>query len=226
MSQEKVPVSRIVEAIVRSDPCLQSMLEKGLLNLSKTAEWITNTLENSHHYITPEAVKTALSRLKRRLTGENTGPVRAAELLTKSSLELRGDVAVITYPLTALKQLASIVSKLAGSSRILLLFQGVTTITLTIGEEHADQVLEEISVEPVYASRKRSLLIIISPIEIINTKGFLSHITTILANTGINIEQAMSVHTDTVLVLSPEDAEKAYKTLTTIKRIHQSSLNG
>ncbi len=226
MTQNKLRASRLTETIIRSDPCLQTMLSRGLLNLSKTAEWISTTLEGENLNVSPQAVKTALSRLKQKLENEAMPLHKPAELLSKSSLELRTDVAVITYPVTALGYIADKVRRLAGSSRILLLFQGVTTITLTIGEEHADEILESIPVEPVNTSRERTLLIIISPHEIIYTHGFISYIATILANAGINIEQIMSVHTDTVIIVSPEDAEKAYKIISASKKLYKNIYRG
>ncbi len=223
MTQKKITVSKLTETIIRSNPCLQTMLSQGLLNLSKTAEWIATTLEKENLNVSPQAVKTALSRLKQVLENKESALHKPAELLSQSSLELRADVAVITYPVTALGYIADKVRKLAGSSRILLLFQGVTTITLTIGEEHADEILKSIPIEPVNTSRERTLLIIISPREIIHTQGFISYITTILANAGINIEQLMSVHTDTVIVVSPEDAEKAYKIISASKKLYKNT---
>lgn len=210
-------LSRIVYRLVDADPSLRECLTRRLVNYSELARRLKPIVEKeSGRSVSIEAVKTALIRYASRLREQEPTTLQGKllEVLANSILEIRTGVTVATVKLHALPELVKVAAELVGRTRLLFFMQGFTSITLIVGSEYFEHIRRRVGENgfiEVYPDQ--ALLVIVSPPEVITTPGFIAYVTSLLARNGININQIESVHTDTILVLSPEDALKAFQLL-------------
>ncbi|MET1101169.1 MAG: ACT domain-containing protein [Pyrodictiaceae archaeon] len=210
-------LSVIVRRIVDTDPILQECLARGIANYSETARRIKPLVEKeAGASASLEAIKTALIRYAHRLREKEVMPATTPQkILARSSLELRMGVTVIVARHSALEKIVRLLSELLGKARLLFVMQSIAGIVIIVSKEYADYVLASLSNDVLEVSRDRSVIVIASPKEVITTPGFLAYITGLFARNNINIEQIESVFTDTIIVLSPSDAMKAFQLLNT-----------
>ncbi len=218
----------VVRSIVDADPELRACLARGVVNYSELARRIKPLVEEAAGGPASfEAVKTALIRYARKLRESGPPPAgRLLEILARSSLELRTNIVVATVRLQALPKLVSQLPKLMGRTRLLLLLQAMNTVTVIVGEEAFSEIERLLGPDDVVeVQRGQTVIIVVSPPEVVRTPGFMAYITGILASNGINISQVESVYTDTVLVLSHKDALKAFTLLEQAVRTARRLLN-
>jgi hypothetical protein len=209
-------LAEIVRSIVDSDPELRACLARGVVNYSELARKLKPLVEEASGLpASVEAVKTALIRYARKLREAGTTPGRRLlEILARSSLELRTNIVVATVRLHALPKLAPEVVKLMGRARLLLILQGINTVTLIVSGEEFSEVERLLEADDIVdIQRNQTVIVVVSPPEVVRTPGFMAYVTGILAANGINISQVESVYTDTILVLSHRDAMKAFTLL-------------
>ncbi len=221
-------LSEIVRRIVDADPCIQDCLSRGLVNYSELARRIKPLVESeAGRDATIEAIKAALIRYssKLRSQGLQTPQRRLLEVLARSALELRTGVTVATVRLHVLPKLAETVKELVGRTRLLFLMQSISSVTITVSSEYFDYLRERLGEDSfIEVYRDQAVLVIVSPREIIEVPGFIAHITGILANNGINVNQIESVYTDTILVMKLDDALKAFQLLREAIEVAKKSL--
>lgn len=210
-------LSEVVRRLVDADPCVRECLARGIANYSELARRLKRLAEESAgRSASLEAVKAALLRYASRLRehGAGTPQRKLLEVLAGSALELRTGVTVATVKLQALPQLVRAAAELAGRTRLLFLMQSVSSATIIVSSEHFNHIERRVGREnfiEVYPDQ--TVLVIASPPSVVETRGFIAHVTGILARNGININQIESVYTDTILVLSVNDAIKAFQLL-------------
>jgi len=208
-------ISSIVKEIIASNPCLAEALTEGYVNYTRLATRLATLIREEYStYCTPNSVKMALLRLK---PGASISLPRSRILsvLAKSSIELKTGLAIATYDYTALPRVFKGISELASKTRFVSLAQGIGSITIIVDVDLIEMLEKIIESEPIWARKDVVAIIIVSPVENIETPGFISYITTLLARRGINILQAMSAYSDTIIVVDRKDAIEAFKAIET-----------
>ena len=217
MEQGSGSVSEAVRRVIEANPSLQECLMSGIVNYSELARKLQPLLTNIlGRPVSIDAVKMALIRYadrvgKGKLTEFGT---RVLEVLARSELEIRTGIAVATFSISALPQLMEITRQLIGKARFFAVMQALTTITIIMDNEsfeHVKKLVDEQHI--VHVMRDQVAIIIVSPIEIVETPGVLAYITSILARNNVNIVQVESCHTDTVLIISKNDLVRAFRLL-------------
>ena len=217
MEQSSGSVSEAVRRVIEANPSLQECLMSGIVNYSELARKLQPLLTNIlGRPVSIDAVKMALIRYadrvgKGKLTEFGT---RVLEVLARSELEIRTGIAVATFSISALPQLMEITRQLIGKARFFAVMQALTTITIIMDNEsfeHVKKLVDEQHI--VHVMRDQVAIIIVSPIEIVETPGVLAYITSILARNNVNIVQVESCHTDTVLIISKNDLVRAFRLL-------------
>jgi hypothetical protein len=204
-------VSRAVEKIVENNPVLKECLASGLANYSRAARAIKRFVdEELREDASIESIKVALVRLARRLSPMNVSSVE--RILRETSIEVKTKVSVLTYDLVALREIVRIAGSLQGT-RFLSIVTGITSITVMVGDEQAKTFLDNIVSKPLFQQSGLTAVLLVSPVENIYTPGLIAYITTILAQSNINIIQITSSYSETIIVISPEDTMKAFSIL-------------
>jgi len=201
-------VAAKVREIVLRDPILVECLSRGIVNFSSLARRLAEELRAvDGEEPSVVAVKMALIRIAEKLKG---GGIEAVEkVVARSALAVQDSVVVITVPREGIASAFRVASELGGESRFIQVVQSLRSATIVVAREDKDRVLRSIG-KPLDVIDDQSVVILVSPREIVETPGVVAYITGFLARHGINITQVISSYVDTLLVMSTGDATRAY----------------
>lgn len=223
-----VSVSEAVRVVVESEPCLRECLSMGIVSFRRLARRIKPLVEGIvGRECSVESIKTALMRYSARLPGAELVGRSVAGILSRSFVEGRTGVSVVTASVSAMQRIPGILEGLVGRTRFMALVQSPSAITFMVDDEHYRMLLDELAgADILYSSRGNAALTIVSPREIINTPGVIAYITGLLAKNNINILQFTSCHTDTILVMSERDLLKAMDVLSRAINLSRQVISG
>ncbi|MGC8608830.1 MAG: ACT domain-containing protein, partial [Thermoplasmata archaeon] len=196
-----------VDAYIKRNPDVMNCLGKGVINLSALSRQIMKDLKISNF----NAVEAALKRIS--VTSEEKN---YEDVLSKSSIETYTNVSVfIMKPKNEnLKLAINIIDKMMMNYSRFRIIQGIQGAAVVTNDNEAEKILRLIPKgEIVEIYRGVSEIAITSPISITFTRGYVAHISSLLAGNGINVMQIVSFYTDVTYILSIEDMPKAFQVI-------------
>ncbi|MEM2935972.1 MAG: hypothetical protein QW231_02210 [Candidatus Bathyarchaeia archaeon] len=206
-------VSRVVQDLISRDLSLQDALQRGYANYSAVARMLQSKVEGIlGRRVKLEGLITSVKRAKTayQLPGEEITWVVAG-----STLNLRTDVAKVSVEKTnrTLEVIRRTLGKFLGE--FLHVLVGISAVTLIFDQRRFEDVCSMFPAEEVL-DKKQDLaaLVVQSPREIIDTAGCITTFYNQVSRKHINIEETVSCFTDTIIVLSMEDVDKAFTALT------------
>ncbi len=205
-------VAEAVKKLIDADPSLKECLEAGIINYTRMAKKLKPMIEKIlEKEVSVEAIKASLIRYSKTTSRPKWRP-GVLRILARSVLEIRTGISAVTVRIHMMPYIINIVNKLLGRARFLAVIQGLNNVTLIVSDEHYGEILDQLGKENVVEEiRGESALVIISPKEIIRTPGFLAYIMDLLGRNGINVLQAVSYYTETMILVSSDDLMKAFK---------------
>ena len=211
----KSGISKIVRDLINAHPFIKECFVLNIVNYSALARYLVNELKKLGVDASFDAVKMALIRLRSELYEERRFlEEKVRGLLANSVLELQTDLVVLTVRKASLLPRLSDLAKAMEGARFFQIVQGTDNFTLIITREVKDVVVEAVGRDNILDFIEgQTAIILISPIDIITTPGFVAYVTSILASNGINITQIISCYKDTLLIINRDDALKAYQVL-------------
>ena len=207
-------ISDATRRVLERYPFILECLKRGIINYSALARLVYDEIvKETGEKVEVDSIKMAIIRVAEKLRKtEKYVEEQIKNLIARSTLELKEDIAVITvkhYPLDRI----SLITKKYGF-RFFQLTQGIGTITIAFDQRNLKEMIKEVGQNNVVSVLKdQSAIILVSPEEIINTPGIISYVTGILARSGINITQIISCYTDTVFVVDKKLSMQAYEVL-------------
>ena len=215
-NQERLSIAEVTRRILASHPSLLDALRLGVVNYSSLAEYIQGEVEAKLGRETKvEAIKIALIRYADELAKEK-GILESivADVVSKSVLELKNDLVVITAKtdafLAALPKLLDAIH----SARFVQITQGADAFTMVADLKTAERAKAALGEKNLLnVINDQSAIILVSPPEIITTPGVVAYVTYLLFSNGVNITQIISCHTDTIFIVNRDDALRAYSIL-------------
>ncbi len=206
----------IVRELVDSDPFLQHCLARRIVNFSEAARRLQPLVEaRLGRRVSLESVKMALIRYAERLADQAGSSSRAVlKILAESVVELRMGVGLATFELQALRGILEAVAELAPRARFFSLMQTPVSITVIADNETVKKIVERVGKEHVVDMRlDQAAIVLVSPREIVETPGVMAYVSTLMAQHGVNMLQVESCYTETVMIVSRSDAQKAFAVL-------------
>ncbi len=192
------------------DPCLHAMLRGGLANASAVARYLRPRVELlMGGPVSGEAVLAALKRMKGS-EGEDVGQ-RVASVLAASRIDLKTDLGKMVIRRSP--QAADAVGELAARHRrvFLQILQGISSYTVVYESRIREKVARIVPPGSLIEEASGlAALIVISPPEISSTPGVVSAILQRLASRGVNVEEVVSCHRDTIVVVRSEEGGRAF----------------
>jgi hypothetical protein len=202
-------ISQMVREALAARPCLSECLKQGVVNYSAAARLLARELGIKDK---DDAIKMALIRSQKR--SEPGLEEKLRKLIASSVLELRTDLAVLHLDRRSSDIVLRNLAKISGGQLFSQVSIGSRFLTIIIGENDTDKVLEGLSVSDVIrVIRDQAAIILVSPLDVEETPGFISYVTSLLSVRGINITEILSCYSDTVIVLRRGDALRAYQIL-------------
>jgi len=206
-------ISKIVQTLIDNDVSLQDALQKDYGNYSAMARMLRPKVkEILGRDIKLESIITSVKRAKagyKPLAGNIT------KVIAESIINIRTDVAKISVDKTR-RNLEKIRKTIANfSEEFFHIIEGTSAITLIFDQKLLDEIYSLFPEKEVLDKRQNlAAIFICSPRELISTPGCVLAFYNVVSRRHINIEETMSCFTDTIIVLSMEDVNKAFAALT------------
>lgn len=223
--------SRSIAAAVRQlidlDSALQDGIARGYANLSAIARMIKPRIEETlGRRVDAETITTALKRLRGRYAAQ---PLSVARVLAGSTITVRTDVSKLSLRRTPQSRVQTRMIVARHRRRLLQVLEGLSVIVIIHEKAIHERVKQGVPRQHVIAEETDlAALFIKSPEEITKTPGCVTAMLQQLSRRGINIEEVLSCHTDTVLVVGIEDGGRAFDALSelinTCRRLTSSAL--
>jgi hypothetical protein len=200
-----------VREYIDGHPSIRDALQMDLINLSALARKIVKETD-------VDSEDAALIACRRYMVppGYRAREAAVKALLRKSKIEIHSKVAIITVrpSFDLFRELGRVTAKYFEAGRLFRIVQGSHGVTLICDDAVADDMLEIISRRDViYMTRALVEMVVTSPEEISETPGVIAYLLGALASEGINLNEAMSCHTDTIFLISEADMMKAFAAL-------------
>lgn len=193
MSDRTKSVAQLVRDTIQMRPSLLDALNMKIVNYSALARLLQNEMGEG----SLEAVKAAIIRVGDEIS-EDRGLREDAVLsiLKESKVRLQDKIAVVISPIRL--DIPHIVTAHLTDQYVYIVDQ------TTMKQRLPDQVKVESNLVA---------LILLSPLRVETTPGFVAFITQLLASRNLNIVEFISCSTNTIIILSPRDALNAFSLL-------------
>ena len=189
----RTSTATIVREMLKRKPYVKYALEQNIANMSAVARLIQKDVKNTNI----EAIKAALIRethklaYKRKIRDEIV-----IDILKNSKILIQDKISVVT-----------------SERKVDLPYLVMTKLSDSFVYIVDQTKIPRIKEEGLVLSRDLNAVFISSVNNIGEIPGFIAFLTNILASEDINIKEFISCHTDTVIILTQEDAIKAFTIL-------------
>lgn len=214
MSQEsKESLAEKTRLYIDAHPSIKDCVGKGLINYSSLARTILKDMNLSNE----EAVMIACRRYASKLNVTSDHEMSILEILKDSRLEMRTKTCIVTAKndWTVLHKMDSLFKDLWNENSIMQCVQSASAVTIIADRMLKDRIIDTVGKFNIIKIRENLVEIAVkSPEKIVDTSGVIAYLITNLSNAGINIEETVSCHTDTIFIVGEADMINAYSVLT------------
>jgi aspartokinase len=196
---------------IDAHPSIRDCLQMDLINLSALSRKIVKETD-------VESQDAALIACRRYIVppGYRAREAAVKGVLRKSKIEIHSKVAIITVrpSYDIMRELGRITAKYFEAGRLFRIVQGSHGVTLICDDVIVEEMLEILSRRDVIQMTRGLVeMIVTSPDDIAQTPGVIAYLLGALASSGINLNEAMSCHTDTIFLVSESDMMPAFQAL-------------
>ncbi|RLF03005.1 MAG: ACT domain-containing protein [Thermoprotei archaeon] len=214
--RNKKSITSIVREIIFTRPCILESIVNNYANYSALSRLLYDDVSKylKKKDIKLSTIKISLIRISEKLRGERKNTEKIIkDVIANSSLTIIDGIDVITIRHISLKQL-QILLKIFEKSRFYHFTQGIGQITIMTDYESYREILKIFSSDNILnVLENQSAVILTSPKNIIYTPGVIAYLSSLLSIRKINITQMISCHTDTIFVVSRNNALEVFKLL-------------
>ncbi len=209
----KVSISSAVRDEINFDLSIQDALARDYVNISALARTLLPRIEERvGRRVNRESVVTSLKRL-RGVYSPASQEIR--QVIANSVVNVRTHVSKMSVEKT--RKTLQTVSEMLSSyqENFLQVSESLSAITLIFDQRLHKKVRDELSRADILEEGDDYAAIIVqSPPEIITTPGCIISFYNQLARRHVNIEDTVSCHTDTIIVVRMKDVGRAFDALT------------
>ncbi|HIJ00767.1 MAG: hypothetical protein PWQ88_265 [Candidatus Methanomethylophilaceae archaeon] len=209
--QSKESVAERTRVYIDSHPSIKDCVSKGLINYSSLTRLIMKELNISNE----EAVMIACRRYAQKL-GSSDHEGEILKILKDSRLEMRTKLCIITAKndWAVMHKMDSLFRDLWNEKSIMQIVQSTSAVTIICDKMLRDRIMDTLGRFNIIKVRDDLVEISVkSPEAIVETSGVISYLINNLSDAGINIEETISCHTDTIFVVSKDSMIDAYSVL-------------
>ena len=198
----------LTQHYIAERPSLQLCLQQDLVNYSKLARQICK----EHKLKQFDAVLIAIRRHAEKLKKEQPSVDKIHRLLKKSKLEIKNKMCAIIVESIHPETLHELQKMIKRKHGVLHIIQGTKT-TLITNEEFLDTIKKQCKHKIITINENLVEISIKSPEDIEAVSGVLAYLTSLLAESGINIVEMMSSWIDTLFIVHERDLAQAMQVL-------------
>jgi hypothetical protein len=198
---------------IDAHPSVKDCVAKGLINYSSLARTIMKDLDLENE----EAVMIACRRYAGKLNITTDHELSILNILKDSRLEMRTKTCIVTAKndWTVLHKMDNLFKDLWNENSIMQVVQSASAVTIIADRMLKDRIMDTVGRFNIIKVRENLVEIAVkSPEKIVDTSGVIAYLITNLSDAGINIEETVSCHTDTIFIVGEDDMIDAYSVLT------------
>ena len=204
-------ITKLTENYIDEHKSIKECLKKGLINYSALSRKIIKEL-NLSKKVSKEAILVASRRYKEKIKTKHSDE-EIFSLFKKSNIEIKNNIMVFTldkniYP----DSLIEIEKKIKESSGLFFGIEGTKSITIIVQNKNKELILKRFKNNLLSKKEELSLITLTSE-GIWEVPGAVNYISGLFFENGINIEEFMSCHDDTLIVINSRDVEKTIRFL-------------
>jgi len=212
--QKKQSTAELAREYIDSHPSVRDCISKDLINYSSLARQIMKELGLKNE----EAILAACRRYAMKLSKSDfEGQIIA--LLQESNIEIKSKICIVIAKndWIVLKNLENVVKAILSEKSALQIIQSSNAITVMSEEKHLPSIQRAIGDNYIIRIREDLAEITVkSPSRIEDIPGAFAYISSMLAENGINLVEAVSCYTDTIFVVEKDVVMQAFDILSKI----------
>jgi aspartokinase len=212
-SSSKESLAERTRSYIDAHPSIKDCVSKGLVSYSSLARLIMKDLNIDNE----EALMIACRRYADKLSVTSDHEKDILKILKDSRLEMRTKICIVTAKndWTVLHKMDNLFKDLWNENSIMQVVQSASAVTIIADRLLKDRIMDTVGRFNVIKIRENLVEIAVkSPEKIVDTSGVIAYLITNLSDGGINIEETVSCHTDTIFIVKESDMIDAYSTLT------------
>ena len=209
----KESLAEKTRAYIDAHPSVKDCVAKGLINYSSLARMIMKDLNVENE----EAVMIACRRYANKLNTTSDHELSILKILKDSRLEMRTKTCIVTAKndWTVLHKMDNLFKDLWNENSIMQVVQSASAVTIIADSMLKGRIVDTVGRFNVIKIRENLVEVAVkSPEKIVDTSGVIAYLITNLSDAGINIEETVSCHTDTIFIVGEKDMINAYSVLT------------
>jgi coenzyme F420-reducing hydrogenase beta subunit len=198
---------------IDAHPSVKDCVSKGLVNYSSLARAIMKDLDLDNE----EAVMIACRRYASKMAVSVDHEINILNILKDSRLEMRTKTCIVTAKndWSVLHKMDNLFKDLWNEDSIMQIVQSASAVTIIADKMLKERIIDTVGRFNILKIRENLVEITVkSPEKIVETSGVIAYLITNLSDAGINIEETVSCHTDTVFIVGESDMINAYSVLT------------
>ena len=198
-------ITKLTEHYIAEHPSVNDCLKKGLINYSSLTRNICKDL-NLDLNKNFDAVLIACRRYYRKVSKEPVLEDKIINILKGSKLEVKTKIVVVLVEKNIYYgNLIELQKEVKKKSELFHIIEGSNTTTIITAHEFLGVVKKLFKNKIIKISEGLAEVILKSSEDMENTPGVVAHLSTLLAENGINIIETMSTWTDTLFVIAEKD---------------------
>ena len=222
--KEKLTIAELTRQYIDRHPIVRDCISKDLVNFSSLSRLIMKETGVKHE----EAVLAASRRYAAKLAKSNfEGDIM--RVFEESRLELKTRICIVVAKneWVVLRNLEEVVKKLLAEKATMQILQSANGITVISEDKHLPAIIKAIGQDHIMTVKQNLAEITVkSPPRIEVTMGAFAYITSMLSEQNINLLEAVSCYTDTIVIVTRDDMMRAFEILSGIIEDRVSSMNG
>ena len=198
---------------IDAHPSVKDCVSKGLVNYSSLARAIMKELDLDNE----EAVMIACRRYASKMGVSTDHEISILNILKDSRLEMRTKTCIVTAKndWSVIHKMDNLFKDLWNEDSIMQIVQSASAVTIIADKMLKERIIDTVGRFNILKIRENLVEITVkSPEKIVETSGVIAYLITNLSDAGINIEETVSCHTDTVFIVGEYDMINAYSVLT------------
>lgn len=210
---------------IDAHPSVKDCVSKGLVNYSSLARAIMKELDLDNE----EAVMIACRRYASKMGVSTDHEISILNILKDSRLEMRTKTCIVTAKndWSVLHKMDNLFKDLWNEDSIMQIVQSASAVTIIADKMLKERIIDTVGRFNILKIRENLVEITVkSPEKIVETSGVIAYLITNLSDAGINIEETVSCHTDTVFIVGEYDMINAYSVLTKCIQSAEETLKG
>ena len=198
-------ITKLTEHYIAEHPSVNDCLKKGLINYSSLTRNICKDL-NLDLNKNFDAVLIACRRYYRKVSKEPVLEDKIINILKDSKLEVKTKIVVVLVEKNIYYgNLIELQKEVKKKAELFHIIEGSNTMTIITAHEFLGIVKKLFKNKIIKISEGLAEVTLKSSEDMENTPGVVAHLSTLLAENGINIIETMSTWTDTLFVIAEKD---------------------